>query len=206
VAARRNLLPPIAALLGVLLSACGGGGGTATPVAVTTTAPATTPTTTPTAAPQVITMALPGGSAIGTETDPTYGLIGGYTQSLYSQVLAFVPNAQVMILNGQPSSNATPHTLNVLSQTSFPASPTLTTTASGGTTLAAGFQSGAINAGAPAIGPITLTAGTYYIGCGFHYLSNTMRTVLVVAAAASPGTQATPVPSDTPVPNNAYGY
>jgi hypothetical protein len=206
----KQLLPPIAVLVGALLSACGGGGGgAATPVAVTTTTsptPAPSATVAATAAPQVITMALPGGSAIGTETDPTYGLIGGYTQTVYSQVLAFVPNAQVMILNGQPSSNATPHTLNVLSQTSFPASPTLTTTASGGNTLAAGFQSGSINAGAPAIGPITLTAGTYYIGCGFHYLSNGMRTVLVVAAAAVAGPQGTPVPSDTPVPNNVYGY
>ncbi len=206
-AAMKRLLPPIAVLVGALLSACGGGGGgAAAPVAVTTVSPSTGPTTAPTAAPQVITMALPGGSAIGTETDPTFGLIGGYTESVYSQVLAFVPNAQVMILNGQPTSNATPHTLNVLSTASFPASPTLTTTASGGSTLAAGFQSGAINAGAPAVGPITLTAGTYYIGCGFHYLSNGMRTVLVVAAAATPGPQGTPVPSDTPVPNNVYGY
>lgn len=216
----RLLLAPIAArffvcagtgvLVGALLSACGGGGGGATPSTVTgstaTTSPTTAATTVATAAPQVITMALPGGSAIGTETDPTYGLIGGYTETVYSQVLAFVPNAQVMILNGQPASNATPHTLNVLSQTSFPASPTLSTTASGGATLAAGFATGPVNAGAPAIGPITLTAGTYYIGCGFHYTSNTMRTVLIVAANASPGTQATPVPSDTPVPNNVYGY
>ena len=214
----RLLLAPIAArcivcagtgvLVGALLSACGGGGGSATPSTVTaTTAPTTAATTAATAAPQVITMALPGGSAIGTETDPTYGLIGGYTETVYSQVLAFVPNAQVMILNGQPASNATPHTLNVLSQTSFPATnTTISTAASGGTTLAAGFASGPVNAGAPAIGPITLTAGTYYIGCGFHYASNTMRTVLVVAANASPGTQATPVPSDTPVPNSVYGY
>jgi hypothetical protein len=213
----RLLLAPIAArfvvcaaagvLAGALLSACGGGGGGgATPAAPASATSAPTVAAPATAAPQVITMALPGGSAIGTETDPTYGLVGGYTESLYSQVLVFLSSAQVMILNGQPASNATPHTLNVLSQTSFPASPTLSTTASGGTTLAAGYASGSVGAGAPAIGPITLTAGTYYIGCGFHYASNTMRTVLIVAANASPGTQATPVPSDTPVPNNAYGY
>lgn len=69
-----------------------------------------------TAQPQVIAMALPGGSAIGQETDPTYGLIGGYTQSIYSQVLAFAPNSQVMIANGQIG---VPHTLDVVSQTAF---------------------------------------------------------------------------------------
>ena len=201
------LLPPVvAAVTGLALSACGGGGGGAAPSTVgVTTTPVTTPTQAPTATPQVITMALPGGSAIGTETDPTYGAVAGYTEQSYSQVLAFPPGMQVMIVNGQPSTSATPHTLNVLSQTSFPANPALSTAAAGGTTLAAGFASGSINAGSQ-VGPITLTAGTYYVGCGFHYLSNAMRTVLVVAANTNPGPQATPVPSDTPQPNNPYGY
>jgi hypothetical protein len=196
----------VLAVAAVLLAACGGGGGGAAPAAAVVTTPATTaPTQAPTATPQVITMALPGASAIGTETDPTFGAVAGYTEQTYSQVLAFAPGAQIMIVNGQPASSATPHTLNVLSQTSFPANPTIATTASGGTTLAAGFASGSINAGSQ-IGPITLTAGTYYIGCGFHYLSNAMRTVLLVAANTNPGPQATPVPADTPVPNNPYGY
>jgi hypothetical protein len=210
VMSRRILLATATVLAGTIVSACGGGGGGTTPAATAVntsplTSPTTTPTQAPSATPQVITMALPGGSAIGTETDPTFGAVAGYTEQTYSQVLAFPPGMQVMISNGQPASSATPHTLNVLSQSSFPASPALATTAAGGTTLAAGFASGSINAGSQ-IGPITLTAGTYYIGCGFHYLSNAMRTVLVVAANTNPGPQATPVPADTPMPNNQYGY
>ena len=203
----KPLHPPLLAITAALLAACGGGGGGgATPsTAAVTTTPTSTPTQAPTATPQVITMALPGGSAIGTETDPTFGAVAGYTEQTYSQVLAFAPGAQIMIVNGQPASSATPHTLNVLSQSGFPANPAIATTASGGSTLAAGFRSGSINAGSQ-VGPITLSAGTYYIGCGFHYLSNGMRTVLVVAANTNPGPQATPVPADTPVPNNPYGY
>lgn len=167
--------------------------------------PTATPTSVVTATPQEITMSLPGGTGIGTQTDPVYGAIAGYTEQTYSQILAFVPGAQIMIVNGETAAQATPHTLNVLSQTSFPANPTLTQTASGGSTIAAGFQSGTVNS-ATTIGPFTLTAGLYYIGCGFHYLSNGMRTVLNVAAAATPGPQATPVPSQTVQPGNPYGY
>ena len=87
---------------------------------------------------------------------------------------------------------------------SFPAT-TPSQTAGGGSTVAAGYASGAVNPGTQ-IGPVTLSAGTYYIGCGFHYNTDQMRTVLVVAAASQPGPQATPVPNDTPPPNNSYGY
>jgi hypothetical protein len=170
-----------------------------------TAVPTATPTAPVTATPQEITMSLPGGTGIGTQTDPTFGAIAGYTEQVYSQVLAFVPGAQIMIVNGQTAASATPHTLNVLSQTSFPANPTLTTTASGGSTLAAGYQTGVV-AAATTIGPVTLTAGLYYIGCGFHYLSNGMRTVLDVAASATPGPQATAVAADPVQTGNPYGY
>jgi hypothetical protein len=186
----------------VLVAGCGGGSGGGT---MSAPVPAPTPASVTTATPQQITMSLPGGTGIGTETDPVYGAIAGYTEQIYSQVLAFVPGAQIMIVNGQSAAEGTPHTLNVLSQTSFPASPTLTTTASGGSTIAAGFQTGVVPS-ATTIGPFTLSAGLYYIGCGFHYLSAGMRTVLNVAAAATPGPQATPVPTQTIQPNNPYGY
>jgi hypothetical protein len=135
------------------------------------------------------------------ETDPTYGLVAGYTQQVYSQTLAFVPGAQIMIANGQAG---VPHTLNVLSQTAFPVSPTLVTTASGSSTLNASYTSGTVTNGTM-VGPVTLTAGLYYIGCGFHYTSAGMRTVLNVAAAATPGPQATLNPADsTPPPAGVY--
>jgi hypothetical protein len=197
---RFELLIAVATI--ALVAGCGGGaGGTMSASAV----PTASPTSVVTATPQEITMSLPGGTGIGTETDPVYGAIAGYTEQIYSQVLAFVPGAQIMIVNGKSAAEGTPHTLNVLSQTSFPTSPTLTTTASGGSTIAAGFQTGVVPA-ATTMGPFTLTAGLYYIGCGFHYLSAGMRTVLNVAAAATPGPQATPVPTQTVVPGNPYGY
>jgi hypothetical protein len=195
----------LAVVATALVAGCGGGssgGGSMAPASV----PVPTPTATAvvTATPQEIIMSLPGSTGIGTQTDPVYGAIAGYTEQTFSQVLGFVPGAQIMIVNGQSAAQATPHTLNVLSQTSFPANPTLTQTASGGSTIAAGFQSGTVSA-ATTIGPFTLTAGLYYIGCGFHYLSNGMRTVLNVAAAATPGPQATPVASQTVSPGQ-YGY
>jgi hypothetical protein len=197
----------LAATMSLAVSACGGGGGStppAAPAAVSTATPV--PASPPTATPQEITMSLPGATGIGTQTDPTFGAIAGYTQQTYSQILAFVPGAQIMIVNGQAATSATPHTLNVLSQTAFPASPTLGTTANGGTTISAvGFSTGSVAAGTT-IGPFTLAAGLYYIGCGFHYLSNGMRTVLDVAAAATPGPQATPVPAQPVASNNPYGY
>jgi hypothetical protein len=195
------------------LAACGGGsggtsgGGVGPPVVQPTSAPTTTPTTTPTTAPatqQVVTMALPS-SAMGSVLDPTFGAVGGYTQALYSQTLAFAPGSQIMVRNGQAA--AIPHTLGVISTSAasgFTANPPLSLTASGGSTIGAGFNTGTIAAGALA-GPFTLAAGTYWLGCAYHYSSDAMRTVLVVAAGATPGPQATPAPSKTaPPPGNGY--
>jgi hypothetical protein len=205
-AQQRVLALGIGVLTSAALAACGGGGsgsGASTPVTVAATAaPTTAATTAATAAPQVVTMSLPDVGAMGQENDPTFGLVGGYTQQTYSQVLGFAPGSQVMIMNGQPGIQ---HTFDVVSTTGF--NGTATTAASGGSTLSSTFATGAVNPG-QSVGPVTLTAGTYFIGCGFHFVSNKMRTVLVVAAAATPGPQATPVPGDTPPPsvNNGFGY
>jgi len=190
----------------LLLSACGGGGsssGGSTPPVVSPTAtptPAPTPTV---SAQQVITAALPS-TAIGSYTDPTYGLIGGYTQTGYSQTLGFAPGSQVMIRNGQAS---VPHTLNVISTTSFPANPSLSTSGNGSSTLDANFASGTIVGGGLA-GPFTLASGTYYVGCAYHYGSSNMRTVIKVAANAAPGPTATQAPgtTTTPPPGGGGGY
>jgi hypothetical protein len=190
----------LAAIIAAALvtAACSGGGygsgGT----------PNYSPTNTPANTQQVIRLALPT-TAMGQENDPTYGMVGGFTQSTYSQVMAFAPGTQVMIENDQAS---TLHTLGDTGGTnSFPASPTLTTSAAGGTTLSHGFQSGTIAAGS-SIGPITLTAGVYYIGCAYYYGSSGMRDVLVVSASAVPGPQATLAPGQaTPNPGNpGYKY
>jgi plastocyanin len=129
---------------------------------------------------------------IGVVNDPTFGTVGGYTQNVYSQTIAFAPGTVVTLRN---LSAATDHTLNVLSTASFPASPSLPTTASGGSTLATGYTSGTIHGG----GTLSLTlatAGTYYIGCAYHYMDAlSMRDVIQVSASATPGPQATGAPS-----------
>jgi len=192
---RRPSFGIAAAALGcaAVLAACGGGGSTG----ATGAAPVTTPTPTQASTQQVVSEALPS-SAIGSEVDPTFGLIGGFTQTLYSQTLAFAPGSQIMIRNGQ---TGVPHTFGVDSTTGFDASGTaLTLAAGGGSTIGAGFNTGTINPGASA-GPFTLASGTYWIGCAYHYVSNNMRTVLQVSAAATPGPQATPPPGTaTPSP------
>ncbi len=202
-----------ALLVGASLAACGGGGGSTggggvvnPPVVTPTPAPVTVPT--PTAAPvatqQVVTLALPS-TAMGSLVDATFGLIGGYTQAQFSQTLAFAPASQIMVRNGQAAT--VPHTMGVVSTSAasgFVASPPLSLTASGGSTIGAGFNTGTIAPGALA-GPFTLAAGTYWLGCAYHYASDTMRTVLVVAAGATPGPQATPAPTKTaPPPGQGY--
>ena len=182
------------------LAACGGGGGGGG-TGGGVPPPVPTPTPTPVTSQQVVTMALPT-SVMGSRLDPTFGLIGGYTQQTYSQVLAFAPGSQIMVHNGQ---GATPHTLGVVSTTAFDSGAALNTSATGGSTISSGFNTGTVLGGADA-GPFTLAAGTYYIGCAFHYASNAMRTVLLVAAGATPGPQATPpVPNATPSPGKT-GY
>ncbi|HTD37191.1 MAG TPA: hypothetical protein VK669_06745, partial [Candidatus Limnocylindrales bacterium] len=116
------------------LAACGGGGSTggggvpSNPV----------PTQTPLSTQQVVTMALPT-TAMGVRNDPTYGIIGGYTQQQYSQTLGFAPGSQIMIANGQAG---TPHTFGVVSTTGFDSGAALNTSATGGNTIQAGFNTG----------------------------------------------------------------
>jgi len=175
---------------------------TATPTPVVTATPTPAPTATPAAVIQVINASLPG-NGIGTEVDPTFGDVSGYTQRDYSQVLGFVPGAMVMVRNNDTSA---PHTFSTVGTTGFTANPTLSTTAAGGSTIGTGFSTGRINGGGTLSGPYTLASGTYYMGCAYHYSAFGMRTVLVVAAGATPGAQATPDPGGTPAPTPPPGY
>jgi plastocyanin len=124
---------------------------------------------------------------VGTKKDPKWGTVGGFTQTGKAQVLGFPPGTKVTIRN---LSNSIPHTLNVVGLAGkppahFPANPQLSFTAKGHGVLAKGYASGQINPG----GKITVKlskAGTYLIGCAFHY-SEGMRDVIVVAKGAKPG-------------------
>lgn len=172
------------------LSACGGGGGGGNATVPGGGGGGGGPTG---VGAMTIGFALPGGT-IGNVATPPYGTVGGYTQSTYSQVIAFPPGTTITLKN---LSTTDEHTLNVLSTSAFPVNPALSTGAAGGTTLAPGYQSGAIPPGGTV--SVTLaTAGTYYVGCGFHYNdADSMRDVIQVSANATPGPQATPVAGGT---------
>ncbi len=134
-------------------------------------------------------------TTIGVENDPTWGTVGGYTQSVRSQVIAFAPGTMITIKN---LSSSTPHTLNVIGTAgappaNFPSNPSLSTSASGGSVFGIGYATGSISPGASV--SVTLSnPGTYLVGCAYHYSSNQMRDVVEVASGATPGPQATAPP------------
>lgn len=124
---------------------------------------------------------------VKTKKDPTWGSVGGFTQSTTAQVLAFPPGTKVTIKN---LSGAISHTLNVVAKrtkppANFPANPSLSTQPHGGNVLALGYASGVISPGKS----ITVTLsnkGNYLIGCAFHYHDG-MQDVVRVFARATPG-------------------
>jgi plastocyanin len=188
----RKTVAAVFAALAASLAACGGGGGGYSPPANGGNGGGGSGPTPPAGVgTNSIGLAQPNGT-IG-QVHTAFGMVGGYTQQTYSQMLAFPPGTTVTLRN---LSSSQPHTLNVLSTTAFPALPaTLSATATGGTNVAAGFQSGNILPGQSM--QVTLnTPGTYFIGCAYHYNdAQSMRDVLLVSANATPGPQATPQPS-----------
>ncbi len=193
---RRFVGMAAAALIAASLAACGGGGGSGsgfTPGGSNAGGGSGGATPPPGVGAMTIGFALPDG-AIGVVNDPHFGKIGGYTQSVYSQSLAFPPGTVVTLKN---LSSGTPHTLNVLSTTGFPVNPTLSTSPAGNGVLGVGYQSGAVAPGSTVSVKLS-NPGTYYIGCAFHYPdTNSMRDVLQVSSSATPGPQATPAPGNS---------
>ena len=142
------------------------------------------------------------GEGVGTVKDKTWGTVGGFTQTVHAQVLAFPPNTKITIRN---LSKTTPHTFDVVAMAKhgpakFPKSAP-PVDAQGGSTLAVGYASGPISPGKSVT--LTLTKpGTYLIECAFHY-GEGMQDVLIVRSNAKPGPQGTPSPKATPTPPNA---
>lgn len=140
---------------------------------------------------------------LGTYKSPFWkAVVGGYTQQNYSQTLGFPTGTKITIRN---LSKNTPHTLDVVAKVGgppaqFPKNPSLRTQAHGGKILAPGYASGVIQPGKSVT--VTLSkAGTYLIGCAFHY-SEGMHDVLVVGRKAKPGQQGTPPPKNSPPPTS----
>jgi plastocyanin len=126
---------------------------------------------------------------VGTENDPKWGTVGGYTQTTKAQVLAFPPGTKITVQN---LSGSIPHTLNVVMKVKkapakFPSNPSLPTQPAGNGMLDVGYASGVISPGKS----ITVTLskkGIYLIGCAFHY-NEGMQDVIEVKAKATPGPQ-----------------
>lgn len=151
-------------------------------------------------------------AGLGTFKSPFWkATIGGFTQTQYSQTLGFPPGTKITLRN---LSKNTPHTLNVIAEIKgppahFPTNPNLPTSKDGNGIMGKDFRSGIIEPGKS----VTITlkdAGTYLIGCAFHYKEG-MRDVIVVKKGAVPGKQATPPPKATPTPSTGpsptgYGY
>ena len=118
--------------------------------------------------------------------------LGGFTQTERTQSLAFPPGTKITIHN---LSSSITHTLDVVKVISgppavFPPNPNLSIPAKGDGKLEAGYASGPISPG-KSVTVTLVKAGTYEIGCAFHY-GEGMRDVLVVKNGAKPGPQATP--------------
>jgi len=195
-----------AIVAGGLLAACATRGGDAGVV------PATNTVTLPALGSDMVVQAVLPKDTVGEEL-PSAGLgtykspfwkatIGGFTQTQYSQTLGFPPGTKITLRN---LSKTTPHTLNVIAEVKgppahFPSRPNLPTSPNGKGIMGSGYRSGVIQPGKSVT--ITLkTAGTYLIGCAFHY-SEGMKDVLVVKTGAVPGKEASPPPKGTASPSS----
>jgi len=132
--------------------------------------------------------------------------LGGYTQQRYSQSLGFKPHTKITIVN---LSHSITHTLDVVSEIKgppahFPANPKLSIPAKGHGLFQSGYASGPIKPG-KSVTVTLVKAGTYLIGCAFHYHQG-MHDVIVIAPHAAPGQQATPPPRSTATPTSRSSY
>jgi plastocyanin len=130
---------------------------------------------------------------LGTIDDSFWkAVLGGFTQTKFSQALGFPPGTTITEKN--LSSNIT-HTFNFVKKiagppANFPTNPILSTKAHGDGILKKGYASGPIGPGKSVTIKLS-RGGIYLIGCAFHY-SEGMHDVVVVKAHATPGPEATP--------------
>lgn len=121
---------------------------------------------------------------IGTKNDPTWGTVGGFTQSGKAQVITFGVNSTITIKN---ISKGLPHTLNYVATrkkppANFPSNVNLSSSASGNGIFGPGYGSGTLSPG-HSVKVKLAKPGNYLIGCAFHYFSG-MQGVLIVKKAA----------------------
>lgn len=166
----------------VVAASCGGGGGGG---GVGMPPPQASPT------PALPTVHLNFfGTANGVFASATFGNVSGFTQQQHAQVLGLPPGTKVVITNN----DTVTHTLNVYS--AYPTHGTETTAAMpNGGVFGPGFQTGPLAPGATtAVLTVTSTPSNLYIVCGFHYGSG-MQDGAIIKVGASPGPEATPMPT-----------
>ena len=147
------------------------------------------PAPSPTAAAQAVGLLLTGESSVNTASDGTVlGFFNGTAGNAPSGsgVVNLTANATVQFVNIESGAGALPHTASFLSvySGSYPASFTntggATPSAAGSVISSANFSSGAINPGTASKVYNAGGPGMYIFGCFYHYLSNGMRTVIIV--------------------------
>lgn len=201
------------ALVACALAACGGGmaqnaGGMSAPQSAGGVMPMTTGHAMAAGSEMAVTANLPGKSVgeelpeegVGTADFKPWGKVGGFTQMQRAQTLAFPPGTVITVRNLSKSNE---HTFNFVKVVDgpparFPANVNLSITAHGNGVFGPGFASGPIAPG----GSVKVKlekAGTYLIGCAFHYAEG-MQDVIVIKDGAKPGPEAKPTPAATSSP------
>lgn len=115
--------------------------------------------------------------------DITYGLVLGYsTDNVSSHVIKLHVGSTVVFTN----TGTIAHTADDFGTAGFPASDTVPLAGAPANTdiSVTNFSTGSLSAGmsAPISGSYKANVtGIYYFGCHFHYVSNGMRTVIIVS-------------------------
>lgn len=137
------------------------------------------------------------GEGVGTSDHKPWGTVGGFTQTQRAQTLAFPPGTVITIHN---LSKTNEHTFNFVKVVDgppahFPANVNLSIPAHGNGVFGPGYASGPIEPGGT-VKVKLVKAGTYLIGCAFHYAEG-MQDVIVIKDGAKPGPEGTPSPAPT---------
>jgi hypothetical protein len=123
---------------------------------------------------------------------PPYGNVVGYFNGTNpnppngSNVVNLVANTNVQFVNFDTNGGFGPHTASFLGawSGSFPGTFTnsngMTSSPAGTVITSANFSSGTISAGTASVIYNSGGPGMFVFGCAFHYLTNNMRTVIIV--------------------------
>lgn len=195
----------VVAVVALAVAACGGGGGTTNAICPHSSAhlfgyggggggggtgvgncPPPASSSTPAASAQPVGLLLTGENNVSVAP---YGNVKGFFPGTNgnapngSNVVNLTAMHNVTFTNVE-AGGGQPHTASFI-QTwggSFPASPTIPSTASaaGASISSSSFSTGNLNPGQTSAVYSSGTPGVFIFGCAYHYVSNGMRTVIIV--------------------------